>query len=103
MVETSQRIKLEFLLEHRLLDWLLELLQAQGIKGWTVLAAEQGRGGHGIWHGGEPTGVAEHALVVSICREAVAEGVLEAIRPHLERTGMIVLKSRVEVLRAERF
>lgn len=103
MVETNPRIKLECLVEHRLLDWLLDLLQAQGVKGWTVLAAEQGRGGHGIWHGGEPTGVAEHALVVSICREEVAHRVLEALRPHLERTGMIVLKSDVEVLRAERF
>ncbi len=103
MVTTAERIKLEFFLEHRLLGRLLTLLQRQGVKGWTVLAAEQGRGGHGVWYGGEPTGVSEHAQVVTVCREDVAEQVLEAVAPELEPLGMVVLRSRVEVLRPERF
>lgn len=103
MVTMSERSKLEFFLEHRLLDRLLTLLHKQGVKGWTVLAAEQGRGGHGIWYGGEPTGVSEHAQVITVCRDEIAERVLEALAPELEPLGMIVLRSRVEVLRAERF
>lgn len=103
MVTMSDRSKLEFFLEQRLLASLLTLLQKQGVKGWTVLAAEQGRGGHGIWYGGEPTGVAAHAQVITVCRDEVADRVLEAVAPELEPLGMVVLRSRVAVLRPERF
>lgn len=103
MPQLSTRIKLEFFLERRVLSRLLTLLAGQGVKGWTVLAAEQGRGGHGSWHGSEPTGVSEHALVMTVCREEVADQVLRSLAPELERLGMVVLRSQVDVLRPERF
>lgn len=97
------RIKLEFFLEHRLLGRLLALFKSHGVRGWTVMAAEQGQGGHGPWYGGEPTGVSEHAVVVTVVREEVAEHLLEAVAPELEPLGMVVLKSQVDVLRGDRF
>lgn len=103
MAQLATMSKLEVILERPRLARVRAFLEAEGVRGWTVLSADQGRGLHGDWHGGEPTGVSEHLVLVTICPPEVADRLLESLGPHLEDLAVVLVRSEVQVLRAHHF
>ena len=103
MPSSQIKSRLELILERRHLPGLLDRLEVLGLQGWTVWEAEQGRGRHGRWYGAEFAGTSEHVMVLAICPRATADQVVESLGPELERLAAVLLRSEVEVYRAEHF
>ncbi len=103
MSDARTKAKLELILERRNLREVLARLEALGIRGWTVLAVDQGRGRHGRWHGSELSGTSEHVLLFAVCEGGLADRVAESLGPDLERLAAVLLRSEVQVHRPDRF
>jgi len=103
MSNLATMAKLEVIVERPRLARVLELLEAQGVRGWTVLSADQGRGQHGSWHGSEPTGISEHLVLLTVCPPEVADRLMAELGPHLEEFAVVLMRSEVQVLRPHHF
>lgn len=103
MATLATLIKLEVILERPRLARVLDMLEVEGVRGWTVLSTEQGRGVHGAWHGGEPTGISDHALLFTVCTPEVADRLMERLGPRLEELAVVVMRSEVQVMRPQHF
>lgn len=104
MVVTTERKKIEILIDRPLMKRLRQLSKDVEISGHTVFNAIGGEGGQGRWRDDQVTGGAgSKILFVSILDQEKAGEFLAALEPLLDEYGLRVFISTVEVIRADRF
>lgn len=103
MIETTPRERIEVLVDAPLSRQLVRLSEAAGISGHTLIRTESGRGRHGEWSEDLVSGATAKYIFLAIANQERAERFMELLAPLLESHGLIVLRSRVDVIRPERF
>ena len=72
---------------------VIEILEATGITGYTIIADVVGKGERGIRRGDDVTSVFKNSMIIAVCNAALIPKIVEAIRPVLKRFGGICLVS----------
>ncbi len=103
MIETTPRERIEVLVDAPLAPRLVRLSETAGISGHTLIRTESGRGRHGEWSEDLVSGATAKYIFLAIANQDRADRFMELIAPLLESHGLIVLRSRVDVIRPERF
>ena len=103
MIETTPRERIEVLVDAPLAPRLVRLSETAGISGHTLIRTESGRGRHGEWSEDLVSGAPAKYIFLAIANQDRADRFMELIAPLLESHGLIVLRSRVDVIRPERF
>ncbi|MCU0953268.1 MAG: DUF190 domain-containing protein [Hyphomicrobium sp.] len=103
-MQTYPKKRIDIMVEAPLMQRVLNLLDQQGVSGYTVLSALAGRGQDGAWHRDGVVGRAG-ALVMVICilDEARVDEVLEPLFKLVSRQIGIVTVSDVQVIRPTHF
>jgi PII-like signaling protein len=100
---TTQRRRIEVLVDAPLLRLVVDAAQAAGVSGYTVLPTLSGSGRHGSWSDDQLTGAQAKLLFLAVASDDKAQRLLDQLAPLLESHGLVVLSSPVEVIRADRF
>ena len=103
MIETTPRERIEVLVDAPLAPRLVRLSETAGISGHTLIRTESGRGRHGEWSEDLVSGATAKYIFLAIANQDRADRFMELIAPLLESHGLIVLRSRVDVVLPERF
>ena len=103
MIETTTRERIEVLVDAPLAPQLAKLAEEAGVTGHTLIRTESGRGRNGAWSEDLLSGATAKYIFLTVANSERAESFLEMLLPMLESHGLVVLRSRVEVVRAERF
>jgi PII-like signaling protein len=103
-MKMHQKKRIDIMVEAPLMQRVLDLLDQQGVGGYTVIPALAGRGKDGAWHRDGAIGRAG-ALVMIFCilDEARVDEVLEPLFALVSRQIGIVTVSDVQVIRPEHF
>jgi len=102
-MDTHLRKRLEIIVEAPLQRRIIELLEAEGLRGYTVLPCLAGKGHDGAWQEGELSAAGAMRLIVAIAPEALARRVLASLRDLLVDYAAVVTLSDVEVIRGDHF
>lgn len=89
----KQGKRVEVVINSRELSKLLRVLEEEGVTGYTVIEGVKGKGGRGERMSDDLTGVFRNSYVMTACPAERAAGLVEAVRPLLERYGGICLVS----------
>lgn len=103
MIETTPRERIEVLVDAPLAPRLVRLSETAGISGHTLIRTESGRGRNGEWSEDLVSGATAKYIFLAIASHERAERFMELLAPLLESHGLIVMRSRVDVIRPERF
>ena len=103
MNASIERIKVEILLDAPLVDVVTSIVEAAGAGGYTILPALGGSGSNGRWREDRVTGADTKLLLLVIATEDTAETIVRGLEPLLETYGLIVITTRVGVVRSEKF
>lgn len=103
MIEPVTAKRIEILCDSPLVPRVVAMMQAAGIKGWSVLRVESGGGRDGRWQDDEPSGTAAKSIVLAIARADTAQAFAGAAAPLLDSHGLLLCIGDVSVIRAERF
>lgn len=95
--------KVEVILEMPLLRRGLEVIQACGATGYTVLPAHAGTGSEGPWKRGQVSDAFQMACVIVICDPSIAERLVDEVFALLRPYTAIVYVSDVGVVRSEKY
>ena len=86
--------RIEIVIEETLTRRMAQLLEAQGAPGYTLIPRASGYGDRGARRADDPTGTLTNAVfIIATDDDAVAERIVENVRPLLERSGGICLVS----------
>lgn len=85
--------RVEIVVEALVLPRVTQIVDAAGIRGYTVLRNAGGRGGHGVRRDDELVDTNRNAVVVVACEGGQLEPFLSALRPLLARFGGMCLVS----------
>ena len=103
-LETHPKKRIEIVVEAPLRKRLLTLLDREGVNGYTVLPAIEGRGEETDWQrDGQVSLAGQMLMVVCIVDPSRADEVVEAVYNLLARQFGIVTISDIEVIRGEKF
>lgn len=103
-MKTVPKKRIDIVIEAPALDRLLTILDDSRASGYTVQRALAGRGRDGSWSGKGQVGDSGRMMCVFCVVDAtLADDVLEAIYPLVERQMAIVTVADVQVVRGERF
>ena len=103
-MQTHPKKRIEIIIEAPLRKRLVDLLNRNAVKGYTVLPAAAGGGLETSWHReGQVTDAGQMVMVVCIVDQGQADAIVEAVYELLSRHHGIVSLSDVEVIRSERF
>ncbi|RUM32123.1 MAG: P-II family nitrogen regulator [Aquifex sp.] len=96
--------KVEIIVRGEDLDFVIELLEKAGVKGYTIIHNLSGKGSHGF-HEGHLLFNEEDVLVmiISVMPEEQVEAILEGLTPFLNKHSGVVFVSDVKVSRLEKF
>ena len=95
--------KLEFVVDATLQHSLIERIDKAGAPGYTVIAAQAGRGRDGVWEAGHSSSAFTMVTIIVVCDVEVAERLVADILPTLEEFSAIVTIADVSVLREKHF
>lgn len=100
-MQTHRRKKIEMIVEAPLLRRAEEILEASGVRVYTVFDGREGQGlSAQAVQSAEP---ADQRLIVAIATDEAAEAVFTAMAGLFKRYPGVIWSSDVEVMRAERF
>lgn len=104
-MDTHIKTKIEVIVEAPLREMVLELLEREGAKGYTVFRAHAGLGRERRWQRGQLDRSGEMISVVVIVDPAAAGTLMAAVHDLMIARGYegIVYASEVSVIRGERF
>jgi nitrogen regulatory protein P-II 1 len=85
--------RVEIVIEALVLGRVTDIVDAAGIRGYTVLRNAGGKGGHGERFEDELVDTHRNAVVVIACDEAQVAPLLASLRPLLTRFGGMCLVS----------
>lgn len=72
---------------------VIEILEAAGMTGYTIIPDVIGKGERGMRRGDDITGVFKNSMIITVCDAALIPTLVEAIRPVLKRFGGVCLVS----------
>ncbi|MEM9029008.1 MAG: DUF190 domain-containing protein [Pseudomonadota bacterium] len=103
-MQTFPKKRIEIMVEAPLMSRVLEILDEQGVSGYTVLPALAGKGKDGSWHRDGLVGrVGSMVQIFCIVDESRIDEVLEPLFKLVSQQIGIVSVSDVRVIRAEHF
>ncbi|MEM7774207.1 MAG: DUF190 domain-containing protein [Pseudomonadota bacterium] len=103
-MQTFPKKRIEIMVEAPLMSRVLEILDEQGVSGYTVLPALAGKGKDGSWHRDGLVGrVGSMVQVLCIIDESRIDDVLAPLFKLVSQQIGIVSVSDVRVIRAEHF
>jgi nitrogen regulatory protein PII len=85
--------KVEIIIDALEMNQVLNILDEEGVSGYSILRNVTGKGGRGLRSDDELTGVFKNSYVLTACDEESMHRVIERIRPLLRRYGGICLVS----------
>jgi hypothetical protein len=95
--------KLELIVPEAIVPRMVELIQKNGARGYTILETRGGMGLNAVWDDEEPAPGLASSLILVITNAEKAERLMEACLPYVRKYGGIIYSSDVAVLRPERF
>lgn len=95
--------KIEIVVEAVRARAVIDMIEAAGAKGYTVLPNVSGKGNRGVRDDAHLTDVFRNVLIIVFAAEEIAARIVEQSQPLLENYAGIVVVSNVEVLRDEHF
>lgn len=102
-MQTHIRKKVEIIVERAQMRRVLELVEALGATGYTVLPTMAGKGHHGLRAGDGVAQVFDSVMIIAITTEPIARAVLNQVTAAMADYIGIVAVSDVEVARPEHF
>lgn len=103
MKPAIERVKVEILFDAPLLRSVTEIVTTAGAGGYTLFQAFAGSGRNGMWSQDRMSDADTKLLLLTIATEEAASGIVSGLEPLLESHGMLVMTSRVAVVREARF
>lgn len=103
MNASIEQVKVEILLDAPLVDLVIRIVEEAGVSGYTLLPALGGSGRNGRWREDRVSGADTKLLLLVIATEDTAETIVRGFEPLLEAYGLIVITTRVGVVRGEKF
>lgn len=85
--------KVEIICDSVEVNNLIEILEAAGATGYTIIRDVIGKGGRGMRRSDELTDVFKNSMVITVCDAEQIPVLVEAIRPVLKRFGGVCLVS----------
>ncbi len=95
--------KIEIVVEAARAQRILEMLEAEGAKGYTVIPQVSGKGHRGMRNEAHVSDVFRNVLIFVIVAEHNAQKIMEKTQPLLKDYAGIVFMSDAEVVRDEHF
>jgi nitrogen regulatory protein PII len=95
--------RVEIVVEASCAPKILEMIEATGAKGYTLLHEVSGKGHRGVRNDSHLTDVFRNVLIIVIAAESTAREIISKSQPLLENYAGIVTVSDVEVVRNEHF
>jgi len=95
--------KIEMVVEAARAPRLLEMIEAAGAKGYTVIPEVSGKGNRGLRNEAHISDVFRNVMIITITTEEIAERIVEESQRMLENFAGIVYVSDVSVVRDEHF
>lgn len=90
--------KVEIVVDTLHLNKILELLEREGVSGYTVIKDVLGKGESGIRAGDELTDVFKNSYLFTICSDEMAQNIAQKIEPLLRKYGGICVISDVKAI-----
>ena len=102
-MQLYQKKRIEIIVESSCAPTILEMVEATGAKGHTVVHDVSGKGHRGVRDEAHLTDVFRNVLIVVIAAEEIAHAIVSKSQPLLEHYAGIVTMSNVDVVRDEHF
>ena len=83
--------KVEIVINKPYLKKILEFLQNEGVKGYTVIEDALGLGERGLMRGDEITDTFKNSYIFTVCDEETASRIAQGIVPYLKKYGGVCL------------
>ena len=103
MVQLVTRKRIDILIDAPLSAWLAGVAEQAGIPHHSFLPVASGRGRKGSWRDEDVSGAVSKKMFVAVAKAGQVEALVEALAPHLDDYGLVVVISTVEVVRSNRF
>lgn len=103
MIKLHRKKKVEIVVEAPRAPAIIEMLEAVGATGYTMVPQVSGSGNRGIRDEAHLSDVFRNVLITVIASEEIANRIAEESQPLLENYAGIVVLSNVEVIRDEHF
>ena len=103
MNASIERVKVEILFDAPLIDLVVRAVEEAGAGGYTILPALGGSGRNGRWREDRVSGADTKLLLLAIATDEIADTLVRELEPLLETHGLIVLTSRVGIVRGSKF
>ena len=103
MADMITRVRIEVLVDAPLAPRLVSLSRKAGITGHTLIRTTSGEGTQGVWQEDLVSGATAKFIFLAIANQARADAFFASVEPLLESHGLLVLRSPVHVIRAEKF
>lgn len=84
MVQLYRKKRIDIVVEAARARAIIEMIEAVGAKGYTILPDVSGRGNRGVRDEGHLSGVFRNMLIVVIAAEEIANRIVEQSQPLLE-------------------
>lgn len=103
MVKLYRKKKVEIIVEAVRGRAVIEMIEAVGARGYSVVPNLTGRGNRGTRDEAHLTDVFRNILIIVVAAEEIAKQIVEQSQPLLENYAGIVVVSDVEVVRDQHF
>jgi len=103
MSMTTERTRVEILLDEPLVRTVVEIIERAGVTGYTHFVAAGGSGRSGRWTDDQVTRADSKVLILTIATTETAKVIVAELAPLLESHGIVIMLSSVQVVRADRF
>ena len=103
MVQLYRKTKIEIVVEAARARAVIEMIEAAGAKGYTVVPDVSGKGNRGVRDEAHLSDVFRNVLIIVIAAEEIASRIVEQSQALLENYAGIVVVSDVEIVRNEHF
>jgi hypothetical protein len=102
-VKLYRKKRIELVVESACAKAIIDMIDAAGAKGYTVVQDVAGKGNRGVRDAMHLTGLFRNTLIIVIATEDIALRIVERSQLLLENYAGIVALSDVEVVRDEHF
>lgn len=102
-MELHRKKRVDIVVEASCVPRILEMIEATGAKGYTILHEVSGKGHRGVRNDSHLTDVFRNVMIIVVATEATARKIISASQPLLEDYAGIVTMSDVDVVRDEHF
>lgn len=103
MNASIERVKVEILLDAPLVDLVADIVEKAGAGGYTLVRALGGSGHNGRWSEDRVSAADTKLILLAIATDRIAEAIVSQLEPLLSSHGLIVMTTRIGVVRGEKF